>query len=40
MGEAEATARRGERVKVLGSGKIPRELCNLKDGEAWKPESV
>jgi hypothetical protein len=40
MGEAEATARRGESVKTLGSGKSPRELRNLKDGEAWKPESV
>jgi hypothetical protein len=40
MGEAEGTARRGEREKALGSGENPRELRDLKDGEAWKVESV
>jgi hypothetical protein len=40
MGEAEATARRGERVKALGSGENPRELRDLKNNEAWKVESV
>jgi hypothetical protein len=32
-GEAEATARRRERVETLGSGENPRGLRDLKDGE-------
>jgi hypothetical protein len=40
MGEAEAAAQRGERVKALESGENPRELRDLKDNEAWKVKPV
>jgi hypothetical protein len=39
-GEVEATVWRGKGVEALGSGENPRELRDLKDGEARKAEPV
>jgi hypothetical protein len=39
-GEMETTVWRGEGVEVLGSGENPRELRDLKAGEAQKAKSV
>jgi hypothetical protein len=39
-GEAETTIWRGKGVEILGSGENPRELLDLKAGEAQKAEPV